>query len=1690
MPTHLLKATKPIHWALLALLYLGIILGSFAQTSPTYIDWVKNNQTYVEVKVGRQGIYRLSATMLAPHFENLSSLNVAGFQMFRRGKEQAIFVNAGPDNVLNDNDYVEFTGLMNDAAGEEEMVQKPAGIRNTYRSVYDDTAYYYLTYSPALDGKRVENPGLNNTSSVPFETYHWRESFRFFYDQYAMGAGLRGNVTFSSYFTRGEGWTSRAASAGSGDQIVVGSFIHGRLSDIQNTFQGGPLPKLELLEYGRQPVNHNVEVLVRNASNSLGTFQFVGLDAFRFQADVPFDNIQNGLLDVWAKPLGTANISLAYLRLSYPATFQMPSGMTDLSIRLVPNPGNYSRIRLDNLAQLPELYDVTDPYRPIRITPTTVNGVILAGISNTADSRTLLIQNQPRMVSPNLVKVRRFTPINPSNFNYILVYHSSLRQPVGPVADPVQAYIDYRNSQAGGGYQVLPLEMEEVYQRFGYGDRNPLALRNLAGFFIQRGVTPKAMFLLGKGIFARQRFVAGYNQMNLIPTFGVPASDNAFTVGLGGSNRAISFPVGRLAASKPQHVVAYLDKVKATESFSYNDLWKKNVLHISGGLTYLEQSSFKAIMADLTQRIQNGYLGGYVNTFNKSSNQAVQYMDIRSLLNRGLSLITMFGHSSRSSPDVEIGLASDPSQGFNNAGRYPVMIVNGCNTGNIFETNLSLNEDWILTPNKGAVVFWAASDEGLSAYLRRHILDFYSKAFQDSTLFGESIGVLQKAAMEKYMSTLSSEPQLDSSFMHQFTIHGDPVIPIFSAKKADYKTSNTEVFLSTPNPNASLASLRLGAVVSNFGRYVKDSIQIKVSRRYANGQTEEFIFQRPPISTSDTLYFDLPQNQSFTYSGNNRFEVTIDFLNQVPELQEDNNIGFIESFIPSSGILPLFPKEYAIVNSRNVRMTIQATDLLANERRYIFQIDTSALFQNPLAQSPSILAGNVATWNYLLPFDRDSTVFYWRVRFADIQDQSDTTWYRMSFEYIKNASSGWAQSGFYQFAKSTDQQVKKNFAQRKWEFPENSTRVDVKVSGGSKQGPKEYELIINGISILRGATESSDCFKTGYPRFLTLLLDKCSLQPKYWNYTNDPVGYYQAGCGRLPYGVNLFENGIANYGETFSGNYNTLRIYFKRYIREVVQNDDYVLVFPLDSINMNAFRTYADSVLPMIGIDPTSIAGLQNGNPFILFGKKTANPSPGQGQVLLPDFSSPVPANRQVLNFSKVLNSACAEGTVTSTLIGPASEWKDLFSRIQSDPEPEGERIGLEVLGVRLNGSDSVLLKNVVNLPTNLGWIDPVEFPYLQLRARMQDSVNYSPARINRWMVTYEGVPEGLINTSLIAAANYKVNPVPEGDSLGFRFAFTNISEKPFRDSLTIRFIMNGSQIKEQKVRPLKADSTIYFEFPRFSTLGMAGTNQLLAYVNPRILPEEYYENNALNIPFQVVPDRTPPVLDVTFDGVKIRSGDFVSNEPLIEVLLKDENRYLIQGDTARMALLLRRPCDSCAIERIPFNSPEVTVFPAGADNLFKVQYRPERLPNGRYFFSAEGSDVKGNRAGSLAYQIQFNVLDEKTISRLFPYPNPFSTSCRWVFTVTGAIPSGLKIQIYNTTGRLVREISQEELGEIHIGNNISAFQWDGTDQQGNRLGSGVYMYRVQLNDADFRQRMHTADQTFYGEYGKLYIIR
>lgn len=76
-------------------------------------------------------------------------------------------------------------------------------------------------------------------------------------------------------------------------------------------------------------------------------------------------------------------------------------------------------------------------------------------------------------------------------------------------------------------------------------------------------------------------------------------------------------------------------------------------------------------------------------------------------------------------------------------------------------------------------------------------------------------------------------------------------------------------------------------------------------------------------------------------------------------------------------------------------------------------------------------------------------------------------------------------------------------------------------------------------------------------------------------------------------------------------------------------------------------------------------------------------------------------------------------------------------------------------------------------------------------------------------------------------------------------------------------------------------------------------------------------------------------------------------------------------------------------------------------------------------------------------------------------YPNPFNPVTTISFGVSGH--SRVKLSIYDTLGRRVRELANETLGA-----GLYQRSWDGTDANGNAVASGVYFYR--LESAEFTE--------------------
>jgi hypothetical protein len=290
----------------------------------------------------------------------------------------------------------------------------------------------------------------------------------------------------------------------------------------------------------------------------------------------------------------------------------------------------------------------------------------------------------------------------------------------------------------------------------------------------------------------------------------------------------------------------------------------------------------------------------------------------------------------------------------------------------------------------------------------------------------------------------------------------------------------------------------------------------------------------------------------------------------------------------------------------------------------------------------------------------------------------------------------------------------------------------------------------------------------------------------------------------------------------------------------------------------------------------------------------------------------------------------------------------------------------------------------------------------------------------------------------------------------------------------------------------LLKDGYFIFEYKR-PTTGLQGSFGLQISVNPDFRqPEKTLVNNSYLLNFFITKDIVRPVLEVTFDGRHILNGDIVSANPVVVIQSKDENQFLWQKDTSTFDLYIKRP-GSTNFDLVKMGT-EALFFPAtDRSNFARVEYRPADLASGLYTLRVQSRDAKQNNAGIQNYEIEFNVVREQSITHFYPYPNPFTSSMRFVFTLTGTqVPDDIRVKIMTTEGRVVREVSKAELGDIHVGNNITQWSWDGTDQYGDKLGNGTYFYKVTVKNAgeDVKLRATKGDDAFKDQVGVIYLLR
>ncbi|MER2997752.1 C25 family cysteine peptidase [Pontibacter populi] len=1682
----------------ICLLFLFIVTIVTAQAQTNYgNEWINYEQTYHKIKVTQTGIHQLDYAYLSQL--GLESVNPQNLQLFRRGKEVAIHIAGEQDGKLDPQDYLEFYGERNDGALDAELYKDPSHQPHQYYSLYTDTAAYFLTFS-TVKGKRMQqnNPAISGKTPEP---YHLQQALFMYTNKYYTGRTYNDNRM--PWLDAGEGYASHSSR-------YPKTFTNSGASLLTNVVTTGPKPQLEYALVTTNPMLHEFTVKVTSGSTPklLEHFRVYGDDFAKSKATLEFtDFTSSGQISLYIERVGpdiTADqVGFAFGNVTYPQATNYPIGQPQLVFYTDPARGQSPYYEVKNSPVTSVAYDVTDPYNAVRIagySASTGKGFVIDGNSI---SRKVLVADVSKLWKPTRTdKNIRFRKITPSAHNYIILTNKRLMKTVsGESLRAPEAYAAYRASAAGGGYDTLLVHMDQVTDQFHYGEFSVNSIRRFMSFMLSSN-RAKHLFILGKGIkYGAAEYQETYggkfsyyhiggrhakvHEIDLVPTGLAPVSDVFFTADFKNNSFSPEVPTGRLAATKAEDIVNYLNKLKAYEALPEGLPWRKNILQLGGGSNVSEINQLANYLKKYKNIAEGPFLGAKViEKYRQNVSEVVENINVADEINTGVSLVTFFGHSSPSTTDLDIGLASSPVNGYNNKDKYPVILMNGCSTGDAFiPNNKSFGEDWVNTPDKGAIAFIAHAESGYPYYLDLYSTNFYFTAFQDPAFYGKTLGEVQQQVIKRTLQ--DNQGEITRAMVMEMVLQGDPAVRVYNPSKPDYvaveSESDIESVVAGEILTASAEKFNLFLGVRNWGKALPDSVGVTVKRTLANNtELAPESFKVAPIYNKDKIVLEI-NNSGVAALGMNRFEVTLDGDFKFDELDETNNVARFQHFFPANGIVALAPAKFSIVNSKNVKLVAQTTLLEESRQGFFLEIDTTHHFNSNLKRSFTTNNTLIPSWDVNvadvgnLP---DSTVYYWRVRFQHYDDGEDTLYASSSFRVINGSKTGWSQSHIGQFKTIEPDKVIISDSKPHFSFIPGVTDISIKTIGGDSRynNPNRgHGLFLNDKQLLGVPCD--------YP-------ESSTVSRLYMVVINDKTLELVRG---LPYAVSCNGTEFDYLYQFRDMNNAAVRANVETFLKQVPAGY-YVAVISINKVPFEGFTESLRNEFRSIG--SKEIGNLKNGHPYALVGRKGAEPGAMYEAIaIVGDQTIPT---KQEIALRVTLKSTQQAGEITSPAIGPALSWGTVHHNIEKY-KAGNDAYTLRIIGIDNDGNTSVLKEDVSIKSLDISAIDAKRYPFLKLQASLSDATDRSAPQLDQWMVLFEAAPEGVIRPDLVDVSSAIITEQANKGKIKVPMIFQNVTSSAFKDSLVVDITLTGDGIepihKRLKLAPLAGNASATFTY-ELNTHTLDGNYKLSMYVNPRLQPEQNYSNNIYVVPFKVK-SKLHPIMDVTFDGVHIMDGELISPSPLISVTVKSEHKQAFLEDTKGMFIVLVHPNGDQKELILDKNSTDLDhmeIFPATEKRDFRVEFKPKKLEeDGLYRMEIRAKDVAGKPSGISPYRINFEVENQSTITNFYPFPNPFSTKTNFIFTLTGAtIPDHIKIQILTITGKVVKEIMKEELGPLRIGNNKTEYAWDGTDMYGDKLANGVYLYRVVVSRSDemMYHKQKFGDKAFKNGYGKIYILR
>jgi hypothetical protein len=618
------------------------------------------SQPGIKIGIREQGWYRVTQPeLIAAGLDPW--VDPRRLQLFVDGKEQSILVRGEADGRFDAADSVEFYGTGQDTP-------------------FSDTRVYWLIEGTRL-GRRIKTKqsrsGIPGIQNFP-HTLEIKETNIYI-------AALK-NGDEENFF-------GAVVSSESVDHIL-------NITNLDTLSPGDAL--LEVALQGGTSPSHQVKVFVNDSE--VTEIQFEGMVRKVMSVGLPHSLLLEGenLVSLVAQG-GEADVSVVdFIRLTYRHTYTAEQDSLEF-------PVSSGREVAVNGFTTPDIRvaDITNPRRVREVTGGVVETERLGytvrfGLAGSG-KRVLLAFAEAAVKSPASIVANEPSSWSMANHSadIVIITHQGFIESLGPL----------KNLRESQGWSVALIDVQDIYDEFSFGAKNPWAVRE----FLHKTQTswqgpPRFVLLVGDASFDPRNYL-GLGDVDFVPTklidtvYLETASDDWF---VDFNNDGLpSIPIGRIPVRTAEEAALVVFKIIAYEAAAPGT-WAQQAAMIADKMEEEDSFDFARASAEVETLLPENVTAEQI--FRSDGDDGTTRTRIIDSINAGKLLVNYVGHGS-----VEFWrggiFSSDDVATLTNGTRLPFFIIMNCLNGYFhdpFPTD-SLAESLLRVEGGGAIAVWASS---------------------------------------------------------------------------------------------------------------------------------------------------------------------------------------------------------------------------------------------------------------------------------------------------------------------------------------------------------------------------------------------------------------------------------------------------------------------------------------------------------------------------------------------------------------------------------------------------------------------------------------------------------------------------------------------------------------------------------------------------------------------------------------------------------------------------------------------------------------------------------------------------------------------------------------------------------------------------------------------------------------------